>query len=235
MNMMRAWIYISLLCIMGWAQAAEFTGKVITVMDGDTLLVLQDGHPVKVRLAEVDAPEKLQPYGAASQQSLAKMVMGKQIQVSSRAIDDYGRMIATVRLAELNINHEQVRLGMAWEYSRYHNNRVVMALQRDAQQAKRGLWAGDDIVEPAQWRKLNPATFVSDTVAPKKSPRATLKADPAPRLNSSQACAKKHCSEMTTCAEARDYLSRCGIKTLDGDGDGMPCEQLCMPRQEIKK
>lgn len=219
-----------LLFIGGLAQAADFVGKVIAVPDGDTLLVLRGGKPVKVRLAGIDAPEKAQPYGIASQQSLAELVMDKQIGVASRAVDDYGRLVATVSIGEINVNHEQVRRGMAWEYSRFaswaasrpslrdplHNNREVMALQRDAQQAGRGLWA-DEAVEPAQWRKQHPAGFVpqhSPTVAPDDS-----------------ACGKKrHCSEMTSCEEARHYLTKCGIETMDGDGDGVPCEALCAPQ-----
>lgn len=205
-----------LLFIGGIAQAADFTGKVIAVPDGDTLLVLRGGTPVKVRLAGIDAPEKAQPYGIASQQSLAELVMDKQIGVVSRAVDDYGRLVATVSIGEINVNHEQVRRGMAWEYSRSHNNRGVLALQRDAQQAGRGLWAGE-AVEPAQWRKQHPASFVprhSLTVAPDDS-----------------ACGnKRHCSEMTSCEEARHYLTKCGIETMDGDGDGVPCEALCAPQ-----
>ena len=212
MKNIRILICAALFCLNGLAYAAEFPGKVIAVLDGDTLLVMRGGHPVKVRLAEVDAPEKAQPYGIASQKSLAEMVMGKQIQVASRAVDDYGRMVATVSIDELNVNYEQVRRGMAWEYSRFHSNRELMALQRGVQQAKRGLWAGADAVEPSQWRKQHPG---SDT------------ARRAPALNPS--CDKKRCAEMSSCAEAKQYLALCGVRSLDADGDGLPCEKLCAP------
>ena len=215
MKNIRILICAALFCLNGLAYAAEFTGKVIAVLDGDTLLVMRGGHPVKVRLAEVDAPEKAQPYGIASQKSLAEMVMGKQIQVASRAVDDYGRMVATVSIDELNVNYEQVRRGMAWEYSRFHSNRELMALQRGVQQAKRGLWAGADAVEPSQWRKQHPG---SDT------------ARRAPALNPS--CDKKRCAEMSSCAEAKQYLALCGVRSLDADGDGLPCEKLCAPLQK---
>ena len=234
MKNIRILICAALFCLNGLAYAAEFTGKVIAVLDGDTLLVMRGGHPVKVRLAEVDAPEKAQPYGIASQKSLAEMVMGKQIQVASRAVDDYGRMVATVSIDELNVNHEQVRRGMAWaatrwrqsrreptgvplagENSRFHGNRELVALQREAQQARRGLWAGAGAVEPSQWRKQHPG---SDT------------ARRAPALNPS--CDKKRCAEMSSCAEAKQYLALCGVRSLDADGDGLPCEKLCAPLQK---
>jgi len=41
-------------------------------------------------------------------------------------------------------------------------------------------------------------------------------------------CAGKvHCSEMDSCEEARYYLHHCSGVKIDGDGDGMPCEQRC--------
>ncbi|MDS4031505.1 MAG: excalibur calcium-binding domain-containing protein [Candidatus Contendobacter sp.] len=38
---------------------------------------------------------------------------------------------------------------------------------------------------------------------------------------------KRTCREMTSCDEARFYLTQCGVSRLDGDGDGRPCEALC--------
>ncbi|HZW25271.1 MAG TPA: thermonuclease family protein [Gallionella sp.] len=206
------------------APSQVFTAEVIAVLDGDTLLVTRGGKPVKLRLAEIDAPEKAQPYGTAAQKSLAELAMGKRVQVESRAVDDYGRIVAMVSVAGLNVNREQVRRGLAWEYSRFHSNRELMALQREAQQARRGLWAGEDIVEPSQWRKQHPsASFVASPAAVSSvvtPPRAGVAADEA-------GCGKARCSMMTSCAEARRYYARCGGKPMDGDHDGRPCEKLC--------
>jgi hypothetical protein len=38
---------------------------------------------------------------------------------------------------------------------------------------------------------------------------------------------KKHCGDMTSCAEAVFYLQQCGLTGLDRDGDGVPCELIC--------
>jgi endonuclease YncB( thermonuclease family) len=219
---------VVLICLSTFTGAEEFSGKVVAVMDGDTLLVIRDGHPVKVRLAEIDAPEKLQPFGIASKKSLAEMVKGKQVRVMSRAVDDYGRLIAKVYVGDVNVNHEQVRRGMAWEYSRYHSNRDLMDLQREAQQAKRGLWAEPDAVEPSAWRKQHPGSVaVVPDAASSSTPAASASLDQSPRTSSAQACGKKHCSEMDSCGEAKRNLSLCGQRSLDGDADGKPCERLC--------
>ncbi len=37
---------------------AEITGKVVAVAYGDTITVLRDHEQIKVRLTEIDAPEK---------------------------------------------------------------------------------------------------------------------------------------------------------------------------------
>lgn len=213
LNRVRFLLFV-LFFISGLAHASEFSAKVIAVMDGDTLLIMRDGYKQKVRLADVDAPEKAQPYGLASRISLTEMVKGKQIQVLSLAVDDYGRMVAMVSVDGQNVNHEQVRRGMAWEYSRSRNNHELKALQREAQQLKRGLWAGTETVEPAQWRKQHPSNMAGDI--------ARHAATPEPGCSN-----KKRCSALSSCAEARLYFSRCGGKALDGDGDGLPCEKLC--------
>jgi hypothetical protein len=49
------------------------------------------------------------------------------------------------------------------------------------------------------------------------SPRTSLKCDN-----------RKYCTQMTSCAEAKYFLSNCPNVKMDGDGDGIPCEeQLC--------
>jgi len=208
----------ALICLHTAASAEEFSGKVIAVMDGDTVLALRDGHPVKIRFAEIDAPEKAQPYGDASRKSLAEMVKGQQIRVISTAVDDYGRLIAKVRVGEINVNYEQVRRGLAWEYSRFHGNHELVALQHEAQQAKRGLWAEAGAIEPSQWRKQHASALPEQP--------------PASSSQDSGSCGKKHCSEISSCEDALRSLSLCGQKSLDGDADGKPCEKLCAPAKD---
>jgi len=95
-------------------------------------------------MAEIDAPEKAQTFGETSRQSLSGMVLGKQVKVASQAVDQYGRMVAHLSVDGLDVNAEQIRRGMAWEYSHFHRNRVLVALQEDAKQEPRGLWALSD-------------------------------------------------------------------------------------------
>ncbi|MFM9913668.1 MAG: thermonuclease family protein [Methylophilaceae bacterium] len=211
-------LLLLLLCLFNTAYAADFTAKVIAVMDGDTVLVRRGSGLVKIRLVEIDAPEKAQLFGDASKRSLSDMVLGKQVSVSSQALDQYGRTLAHLRIGSLEVNAEQIRRGMAWEYSNFHSSRALIALQTKAKKAQLGLWAQNNPTPPWMWRKQHPSTLSAATNAATSNP-----AIPAP----TSGCAKKHCSEMTSCEEARYALAQCGVKTLDGDGDGVPCEKLC--------
>ena len=184
---MRAWMLFPLLaCIFGSARAEEFTSKIIAVLDGDTVLIRRASGLVKIRLAEIDAPEKAQAFGETSKRSLSDMVLGKQVRVASQAVDQYGRMVAHLSVDGLDVNAEQIRRGMAWEYSNFHSNQALIALQEDARKAPRGLWAQDRPTPPWIWRKQHPS------ILPVATHTAATSPDPA--------CGnKKHCSEMSSC------------------------------------
>ena len=123
--------------------AAQIQGHVIRVLDGDTLEILQDKKPVRVRLANIDAPEKKQPFGRWSATQLKDLVAGKPVTVQYAQTDRYGRILG------------RVRNGAAWVYPDYNNDYTLPPLQRDARALKRGLWADKNPVPPWTWRKQN--------------------------------------------------------------------------------
>ena len=189
--------------------AAEFGGRVVGVGDGDTLTVrTDDGRRVRVRLAGIDAPEHDQPYGAAATRSLTALALNRTVRVRRVAEDDYGRVVGAVFAGGRDLDAEQVRRGMAWVYRRYARSRRLYALEAEAKQARRGLWADPNPIPPWDWRHGGKTS--------KPSPSASF-----------QCGAKRTCGEMASCEEARFYLDHCGIKRLDRDKDGTPCEALC--------
>lgn len=212
--MIRLLFFMIMLGAFSPGRAEEFDARVIVVMDGDTVMLLRDGKRIKLRLANIDAPEADQAFGKASRQALADRVLKKQVHVNSMAVDAYGRMVGELSLDGQSVNEEQVSKGMAWEYSHYHRNKHYLELDKQARQARRGLWAqSEQAIEPEQWRKAHPKP-------------GTLKTASSIKTNS--ACGKKHlCSQMKTCEEAKVYFLQCGVKSLDGNGDGVPCESLC--------
>lgn len=77
-------------------QATELKGRVIRVLDGDTIEVLQDEKPVRIRLANIDAPEKKQAFGRRSTNQLKGLVVAQPVTVTYTQTDRYGRIIGHV-------------------------------------------------------------------------------------------------------------------------------------------
>jgi len=146
-----------LLCLFAllpaFACAATLQGKVVHIADGDTLTVLVDHEQVKVRLAEIDAPESHQDYGQRAKQALGNPVFSKDVSVDYDRKDRYGRTIGRVHLGDLDVNAEMVRSGYAWVYRQYAKDKSLYALEDEARAARRGLWASDVRVLPWEWRK----------------------------------------------------------------------------------
>lgn len=127
--------------------------QVIGVSDGDTLVVLMDRKPVKIRLSDVDAPEAKQDFGARAKQALSGLCFGKDATLAIRATDRYGRIVARVTCGGVDVSRALVENGMAWHYTRYSDDAALSVLQEQARDAKRGLWAGPSPVAPWDFRR----------------------------------------------------------------------------------
>ncbi|WP_235001438.1 thermonuclease family protein [Nitrosovibrio sp. Nv4] len=125
----------------------------IGISDGDTLTVLNESkQQIKIRLAEIDAPEKRQPFGARSKQSLSDLCFGKKAQVIPQAKDRYKRIVARIKCDGTDANAEQVGRGMAWVYRRYAKDHDLYVLEHNAKVEKRGLWSEPSPIAPWNFR-----------------------------------------------------------------------------------
>ena len=206
------------------AQGAEYTGKVVGVSDGDTLtLLVPDGasfKQVKVRLGEIDTPESKQPYGERAKQTLSDLAYNKPARVVVQDTDKYGRTVGRVYVGGVDVNAEMIRQGAAWAYRQYLKDQSLLRLEGEAKAAKRGLWALPEAqrMPPWEWRHGGSA----------KAPTAPISSAPAATASGGFSCGgKRRCGEMTSCEEAKFYLTQCGVGSLDGNKDGVPCETLC--------
>jgi endonuclease YncB( thermonuclease family) len=209
------------------AHAASVTGRVVGIADGDTLTLLTASkQQVKVRLAEIDAPEKAQDFGQKSKQSLSELVYGKDVAVEQEDLDRYGRTVGRVRADGVDVNAEQVKRGMAWVYRQYVKDHTLFTLEQKARAAHRGLWAMTNPLPPWEFRhaKRSGSTAYAAAPAPDRSTVLAL-------MGSGVQCGtKRYCNQMSACEEAKAYLVQCGLSKLDRDGDGVPCESLCSQR-----
>jgi len=160
----------ALLCLLflawavaGPAAAETLRGTVIVVIDGDTVLFKPDHyHPsgrafLKIRLADIDAPEHDQPYGDAATQALSAQVLNQRVEVDTVATDVYDRTIARIRMDEDEVGADLVGRGLAWASTRSRHASALKAAQRQARLARRGLWQDAAPVPPWVWRRTHPA------------------------------------------------------------------------------
>ena len=135
--------------------AADLSGRVVAIADGDTLTLLTpDKRQVRVRLSGIDTPERAQPYGSRARQELSDLAFGKEAEVAVETTDRYGRTVGRVHAQERDVNAEMVRRGAAWVYRQYNRDLALLALEAEARAAGRGLWALPEAqrVPPWEWR-----------------------------------------------------------------------------------
>ncbi|MGH7184616.1 MAG: thermonuclease family protein [Nitrospiraceae bacterium] len=89
------------------AALVDFTSPVVSVLDGDTIEVLHNQHPERIRLSGIACPEKGQAYGQKAKQAASALVFGKEVTLQTQGKDKYGRTLADVILPDgTNVNHE---------------------------------------------------------------------------------------------------------------------------------
>ncbi len=142
--------------------AALLFCAVVGISDGDTLTARCKTPPasatIKVRLAEIDAPEKSQRFGQRSRRHLSDICLRKPAEIKPISTDSYGRTVAHVTCGGIDAGDEQVRAGMAWVFPRYApRSSALYEVERDARSSRRGLWIDRRPVAPWEWRMAAPA------------------------------------------------------------------------------
>jgi endonuclease YncB( thermonuclease family) len=137
------------------ADAATITGRVVKVVDGDTIDVLQERQTVRIRLNGIDAPETGQPHGKKAKQFVIDLAARQVVRVEVIEKDKYGRSVGDVMLRDGRVlNREIVKAGYAWWYRKYSQDQTLGRLEAEAKSARRGLWQEKNPMAPWNWRKL---------------------------------------------------------------------------------
>jgi len=118
-------------------------GKVVKIADGDTLTILVDNQQHKIRLSDIDTPERKQPFGTRA----------KQARVVEVTVDRYGRIVGRVYVGGIDVNRELVAQGYAWVYRKYSDDAELLRLEAEAKKKGLGLWAEPNPIPPWEWRR----------------------------------------------------------------------------------
>ena len=123
-----------------FAAGDRIAGRVVGVQDGDTLTVLTTGpREVRIRVANIDAPEWDQPHGDRSKRMLSDLAFGRDAEVSVDDVDSYRRPVGRVRVGREDIDAAMVRLGGAWVFTRYNRDPSLVVVEAEARATRRGL------------------------------------------------------------------------------------------------
>tara|TARA_R110002096_G_scaffold11515_8_gene42368 strand:+ start:8873 stop:9868 length:996 start_codon:yes stop_codon:yes gene_type:complete len=164
--------------IMEQHKSGILTGKVIRILDGDTIDILtSENRAIRIRLHGIDAPEKAQPFCAQSREMLKKLVLGKTVTVHRYGRSFY-RITGTVYLPDpegMNVNLEMIKAGLAWHSANYFVSDGYTEAENNAKTAnpKKGLWAGvgdQKAVPPWEYRNGRPPGRKVRVINPRFSP-----------------------------------------------------------------
>ncbi|MFC5086848.1 thermonuclease family protein [Microvirga arabica] len=157
--MRSAVLALALITLTSPVVAQSLSGQA-DVVDVDTIAIR--GEKTRIRLYGVDGPESQQTCndasgarylcGSKAADALASII-GRSGRVSCKEQDRdrYGRIVATCEADGRDIGSELIRQGWAVEYIQYSDGRYSDE-EKEAQRAKRGLWAGT-FVKPWDWRR----------------------------------------------------------------------------------
>lgn len=146
--------YILLISLIFLQCEAQTKAKVVGVKDGDSIEVLLEGNKnIVIRLAEIDCPEKNQPYGKKAKAFVSDLIFGKEITYVKTDQDRYGRTIAKVYFKGAYLSETLIKNGLAWHNTKHSKSKYLASLEREARKNKIGLWAAPNPIAPWEWRK----------------------------------------------------------------------------------
>ena len=138
---------------------SEYSGKfrvsVISIIDGDSIMVRRGVEELEIRLWGIDAPEYDQPHARAAYNALRSVVIDSDLTLEVVDRDKYDRLVVIAQKDRLNVNEYMVRTGYAWVHIYYCKAEICKKwykLQAEARRKKGGLWEYDSPIPPWTWK-----------------------------------------------------------------------------------
>jgi len=132
-----------------------FALEITYFYDGDTVKINDTGYEYKLRLTDIDAPERNQTYGLKSRRALMQFCKNVSVNVYISGQDKYQRSLGKLHCNNLDASEFMVKNGHAW-FNRRYSMDYMLALQEDeARKNKLGLWNEKQQTPPWVWRKIH--------------------------------------------------------------------------------
>ncbi len=133
-----------------------FAAEITCFYDGDTVKINDNGQEFKLRINDIDAPEKNQSYGKKSRRALMNLCENGEFQASITGQDKYGRKLGKLVCHGEDASLYMVQNGYAWFYHQYSSDSALELAEMEARDNKRGLWKTKQQTPPWVWRKNHP-------------------------------------------------------------------------------
>jgi len=159
-----ALLTITALALNGAVEAVDrqLPGRVLWVVDGDSLVLDVRGSQYRIELAGIDAPELNQPWGQAAADRLKRALTGGFIVVDSADTAPDGQVHGRLTFKNRDIGLDLLHEGLAWctlgqvAESPFDGHHPYRDAESAARQARRGLWSDEHAIPPWEWRKQGP-------------------------------------------------------------------------------
>jgi len=143
------------------ASADTFTGRVVEITDGDTLILLIGRQHRTIKIAAIDAPERYQAWGDPSRTNLSRLALNQTAVATCTQLDRSGNNICKLTVSTLDIGLEQIKDGMAWWFRQDANEQsaedqsVYGSAELMAKLTRQGLWRDTNPIPPWRFRSGN--------------------------------------------------------------------------------
>ncbi len=133
-----------------------FALEITYFYDGDTVKIKDGTKVYKLRISDIDAPERTQTYGLKSRRALMKFCKNASVQVQLLGTDKYQRELGKLECNNQDASFYMLKNGYAWFYQQYSSDSALELAELEARNNKRGVWQSQHPTPPWVWRKNHP-------------------------------------------------------------------------------
>lgn len=195
-------------------------------------------HTIFVRLSGTYAPADDQPWFVYTKDKATAILLNQHVTLSNTSqsrTTTFARAELVTKQGSFDLARLFVNQGLVWA-SRSFVDQDLLRLEYRSRAARNGLWAGKDWIYPGDWVKGRKVPYDFESRDAGLGVGSVVKLSSFHLSDKQQAqagyvCGKKTCRQMVSCEEAFFHLVSCGVRNLDKDGDGIPCEALCQPKR----
>ena len=129
------------------------SGKVITVIDGNTLEVFtSENETYKILLFGIDSPELGQEFGEKAKLHLEKLILNKSVNIEIQGKDRLGNRFGIIKNEGLDPRKELLQEGLAWTSEKQPLPELEI-IKEKAREKGKGLWKEQDPTPPWAYRR----------------------------------------------------------------------------------